>query len=428
MSLINNDNFIPEDSSNDDTQNERTPLVHQQANFQESEDTQDYRTLIELGKSTAKQTIFNTNILMGIAILALPLAFKYSGWALGLMIFLFCLIQTKYTAKTLKKCLDNDPRCITYSDLANLAYGIRGKYFIVALLILVGDSLKILFPSADLTTLKIIATLFIIPFTWIPIHFLSYTSMFGIFTTASLASVIILDGLTKPTSPGSLLNPMKTHIIPPNLNYLPLSFGLINSGFTGHAVFPSLYRDMEKPNEYNKIINVSYLITSVIYITVAASGYAMFGKETMPEITQNIMLTKGYNDFFNSLVIWFIVINPLSKYPLTITPINLNIELFIFKISFINRWFKHGITKKILIILCRTSLSLLILGIAIIFPKFERAMVAIFPLLCHLKMFGGAFSKQELVWNIFLLTTSIIMATLGTIWTFLPTCWLGEIL
>ncbi|CAJ0745364.1 10183_t:CDS:2 [Entrophospora sp. SA101] len=60
MSLINNDNFIPEDSSNDDTQNERTPLVHQQANFQESEDTQDYRTLIELGKSTAKQTIFNT--------------------------------------------------------------------------------------------------------------------------------------------------------------------------------------------------------------------------------------------------------------------------------------------------------------------------------------------------------------------------------
>src|SRR5437588_11338525 len=84
------------------------------------------------------------------------------------------------------------------------------------------------------------------------------------------------------------------------------------------------------------------------------------------------MSTKGYNDILNSLVVWFIVIGPLSKYTLTITPIFLSTELFTLEILF-NRLFKH---KMIFIILYRTLLSSLILGTAIVFPEFERAMVS----------------------------------------------------
>jgi hypothetical protein len=134
--------------------NERTPLISRQ-------DSQDY---MSHGKSTVKQTVFNAvvlykkifsfskifklilkihnsliffnffffhqNVLMGMAILSLPFAFKYAGWFFGILIFLFCLIQTNYTAKIIKKCLDTDPECLTYDDIAHLAFGNKGRLII----------------------------------------------------------------------------------------------------------------------------------------------------------------------------------------------------------------------------------------------------------------------------------------------------------
>lgn len=73
---------------------------------------------------------------MGIAILSLPFAFKYAGWVFGVLIFLFCLIQTNYTAKLIKKCLDIDPGCLTYADLAYLAFGKKGKLIMGGLFLL----------------------------------------------------------------------------------------------------------------------------------------------------------------------------------------------------------------------------------------------------------------------------------------------------
>ncbi|CAG8829006.1 22847_t:CDS:2, partial [Gigaspora margarita] len=356
---------------NVDLVNESTRLLNQHATS-DLEDSKDYRSLMSLGKSTIKQTIFNAvNILVGIAILALPLAFKYTGWIIGFPIFFFCLISTNYTAKLLKKCLDTDPECLTYADLAYLAYGQKGKIFVgliflldlsnqaVALMILVGDSLKILFPHMDLTHLKLIVFLVITPITWLPIHHLSYTSLLGILTASSLALVLLFDGLTKFDAPGSLWQPMNTHLFPPNLMVLPLSFGLINSAFSGHAVFPSLYRDMAKPLYFKKTVNSSYLISGIIYITVS--------------ITQNIMSTGGYSLFLNSIVVWLIVINPLAKYPLTLTPINLITEETFFRTK-IGSFFKSNIVKRLFIILSRSLVSFVIVGTAIIFPGFDRAM------------------------------------------------------
>ncbi|CAG8796301.1 14601_t:CDS:2, partial [Cetraspora pellucida] len=343
----NNEEYVPYHSSllNDnrqdvDVEDENTRLLNRHTRtFDTLEDARDYRSLMNLGKSTVRQTIVNTvNILMGIAILALPLAFKYSGWIIGISIFSFCLISTNYTAQILKKCLDTDPECLTYADLAYLAYGQKGRIFVgflflmdlynaaVALMILVGDSLKILFPQVDLTNLKLIVFLVITPITWLPIHYLSYASVLGIFTASSLALVLLIDGLTKYVAPGSLWQPMDTYLFPPNWMVVPLSFGLINSAFSGHAVFPSLYRDMEKPHYYKKTVNSSYLVAGVVYFTVTVCGYLMFGSKTMQEITQNIMSTPGYSLVLNSIVVWLIVINPLSKYPLTLIPINLSIE------------------------------------------------------------------------------------------------------
>ncbi|RIB17298.1 transmembrane amino acid transporter protein [Gigaspora rosea] len=392
----NNDNSNSRAADNNDSrqnadlENESTRLLNQHTTSDLEGSTKDYRNLMSLGKSSIKQTIFNAvNILVGISILALPLAFKYSGWIIGFSIFFFCLISTNYTAKLLKKCLDTDPECLTYADLAYLAYGQKGKIFAGLIFLL---DLRIL-------------------------------------TASSLALVLLFDGLTKFDSPGSLWQPMNTHLFPPNLMVLPLSFGLIDSAFSGHAVFPSLYRDMANHLYFKKTVNFSYLISGIIYITVIVCGYLMFGSETMDEITQNIMSTEGYSLFLNSIVVWLIVINPLAKYPLTLTPINLITEETFFQTK-IGSFFKSKIVKFLFIILSRSLVSFIIIGTAIIFPGFDRAMSLlgsffsflisiICPLLFHLKMFGRYLSKKELILDLSILVVSSIMATLGTIWTFL---------
>lgn len=67
---------------------------------------------------------------------------------------------------------------------------------------------------------------------------------------------------------------------------VPMSFGLIMAGFAGHAVFPTIYRDMKAPAEYKKMVNYTYIVTAIVYMTVAASGYAMFGSATMQEVVK----------------------------------------------------------------------------------------------------------------------------------------------
>lgn len=73
----------------------------------------------------------------------------------------------------------------------------------------------------------------------------------------------------------------------------------------------------------------------------------------------------------------------------------------------------------------------LIVGLAIVFPAFDRIMAflgsflcfsicIIFPLAFYLKIFGDQISRRERILDWFLLITSCILATVGTVWVFLP--------
>ncbi len=48
-------------------------------------------------------------------------------------------------------------------------------------------------------------------------------------TYVSVVLILVLDGLIKPTAPGSLIEPAKTYMFPTNWLTLPLSFGLLMS-------------------------------------------------------------------------------------------------------------------------------------------------------------------------------------------------------
>ncbi|KAG2171796.1 hypothetical protein INT43_008176 [Umbelopsis isabellina] len=343
-------------------------------------------------KSTFAQSLINSvNILIGIALLSFPLALKNAGWILGAILLAFTCLLTNYTAKIIARCLDY-PKATrelkTYADMAGAAYGMQGRIFIstvfmleliaasVALIVLFADSLHILFPTVDTVTFKILAFIILTPTTYLAIRHLSYTSFVGILSSFTLVAVVCYDGATKTEHPGSLSDPMPTSLFPVHWMTLPLAFGQMAAGFAGHATFPSVYRDMAHPEDFNQVVNYTYLATSLIYAFMAASGYLMFGENVLV-ITENMMQTPGFNQVLNKLAVWLIVINPFTKYALTLSGVNFTIELSIFRHPSCANINKSKITMRLIQLISRLLVSSLVVLIAILFPAFDRVIVSV---------------------------------------------------
>jgi len=146
-----------------------------------------------VGQSTLPQTVFNSvNVLIGVGILSLPLGMKYSGWLIGLLFYVFAAIATRYTAGTLAKCLSIDHSLVTFADLAYVSFGSKARIAIsilfsiellatcVALVVLFADSLDALIPGWGRVEWKIFCGAILIPLSFVPLRFLSFTSFLGI--------------------------------------------------------------------------------------------------------------------------------------------------------------------------------------------------------------------------------------------------------
>lgn len=157
----------------------------------------DHVVLTVEGQSTLPQSVFNSiNALIGVGLLSLPLAFKLSGWIAGLAMLSLNAAVTAHTGKLLGKCMQYDPSIITYSDLAYVAYGSRARVIVsalftlelvaacVALMILFSDSLNSLLPTfASPDIWKCVCGVLVLVLNMLPLRWLSYTSILGIFST-----------------------------------------------------------------------------------------------------------------------------------------------------------------------------------------------------------------------------------------------------
>ena len=148
---------------------------------------------VVVGQSTLPQTVFNSvNVLIGVGILSLPLAIRYSGWLIGMLFLFFAAIATKYTAGLLARCLDIDRTLVTFADLAYVSFGSKARVAIsilfslellgacVALVVLFADSLDALIPGWGRVEWKIFCGAILIPLSFVPLRFLSFTSVLGI--------------------------------------------------------------------------------------------------------------------------------------------------------------------------------------------------------------------------------------------------------
>lgn len=406
---------------------------------------------VVVGQSTLPQTIFNSvNVLIGVGLLTLPLALKYSGWLIGMIFLTWSAIVTSYTAKLLAKCLDVDTSLITFADLAFVSFGNKARVAVsllfsvellaacVALVVLFADSMEALLPGLgfDVTQWKMVCGLILIPLSFLPLRFLSFTSILGVMSCFGITLAVWVDGLIKPDSPGSIRQPMTQYIFPDNWLTLPLSFGLLMSPWGGHSVFPNIYRDMRHPYKYRKGVNVTYIFTFLIDVAMAVAGILMFGDNVLDEVTNNIFLTEGYPAGLSIFIAICIAIIPLTKVPLNARPIISTLEV-LFGLdsramavsSSLNG--SSGLTRGIMKISLRIGTTIAFVIIAILFPSFDRIMTLlgsvacfsiciILPLAFHLKLFGHEIPSGEKTMNWVLIIMSTIMAVVSTIFACLP--------
>ncbi|TPX52043.1 hypothetical protein SeMB42_g01682 [Synchytrium endobioticum] len=314
-----------------DSTNEQTPLICRK----------------QPRRSSLIHGAFNgLNLLAGMSILTLPYTFKLTGWVLGITLLIVFALTASHTAKLLTKCMDH-PDCtgpgglkaISYGDVGEAAYGLNGRRFIsvifsvqmlaacVAYTILIGDSIQALFPHFNPFHIKVFTWAILTPTTWPKsMRLLSYTSLVGIITLVNMVVIILYNGFTTSTSPGSIWKPAPTHVLPPKIDILPIAIGLTMVGLDGHSVFPSIYRDLQGPRRFKWVVAIAYTLAVLLYLIVAAAGYCMFGDETLQEITQNLPTVPTFNTKLTQYTILLVAINPATKFALLIEPVNVNIE------------------------------------------------------------------------------------------------------
>ncbi|CAM6094633.1 unnamed protein product [Calypogeia fissa] len=291
----------------------------------------------EQGSTFVQASLNGLNVLAGVGVLSTPYALKEGGY-LGLSLLFVLALICCYTGILLRKCLDSQPGAGTYPDIGEAAFGPTGRLIIsiilyvelyaccVEFLILEGDNLAVLFPEVSLNFIGVhmdatsffcvVAALIVLPTVWLrDLSLLSYLSAGGVIATLVVVFAVFWVGAVDGvgfTRGSSILN----------LAGLPVSVGLYGFCYSGHAVFPNIYTSMKNPADFNKVLQVSFLIVSLIYGGIAIMGYTMFGEDIQSSITLNLP-----NELLASkIAVWTTVINPITKFALTMTPVALCLE------------------------------------------------------------------------------------------------------
>lgn len=338
-------------------------------------------------QSSFGQALLNgLNVLCGVGILSTPYAAKEGGW-LGLSILLIFAVLSFYTGMLLRYCLDSEPGLGTYPDIGQAAFGTAGRVVISVILyvelyaccveyiILESDNLSSLFPNAKISLggfeldshhfFALMTTLAVLPTVWLrDLSVLSYISAGGVIASVLVVLCLFWIGLVDKVgihSEGTVLN----------LGTLPVAIGLYGYCYSGHAVFPNIYTSMAQPNRFPAVLLACFGICTLMYAGVAYMGYTMFGEETESQFTLNLP-----QDLVASKVaVWTTVVNPFTKYALTMSPVAMSLEELI----------PSNHMKSHMYAICiRTALVISTLVVALSIPFFGLVMSLIGSLLTML--------------------------------------------
>lgn len=185
---------------------------------------------------------------------------------------------------------------------------------------------------------------------------------------------------------------------------------------------------------------------------MAVVGWMMFGGAILDEVTANVLMIDQYPRALSLCIIVFIAIIPITKVPLkwvtllfrliailtaySCRPLVATVEVLCGLglrpgMNSDDQKGLQGIVRRFSTGIIRILVVVVIVLMAIVFPSFDRIMALmgsalcfticiILPLAFYLKIFGREMSSSERTLDWILLIISSILATVGTVWAFLP--------
>lgn len=187
---------------------------------------------------------------------------------------------------------------------------------------LFSDSLEAVWPIYTSNQWKVVGLVVVIPTTFLPLHYLSFSSALGIISTWMLVGILIFTGIVTPHSPGSIREPAHTDLWPSHgMTKLGTVFGLLISGFGGHGLIPNLIHDMKNPRRADFMVDIAYGIAMAVYVCVGVFGYLMYGTNVSDEVSKDLARTPGFSPILAKTAVWMVALNPLTKIALGIRPL-----------------------------------------------------------------------------------------------------------
>jgi vesicular inhibitory amino acid transporter len=326
----------------------------------------------------------------------------------------------------------------SFPDIAREAFGEAGcillssvLYFelfscICIFIVSIGDHLHTLFPTIPTTFLMIGTTVVsLVPIILLrTAKLLSYLSMVGTFATGAVVGAVVLsfafEGNITERVADNMANP------PPgpyhdlwHTDGLALAFGLVAYCFSGHAIIPSIYSSMQKPQEFERVVNLSFLAVLSACLAVGLSGYFMFGSLVFDQVTISLEVNSSAT-LAMTILTYLMVLTAFSKLTLTMFPLAIGMEEIVapYVSSDKAMEFTSTMIKMVLLVLA--------LVVAIYVPSFSllcsmvgmictMAVSVVFPAAAYLKLFGPTLTIWEKIMCWSFVIGGCAMAVVGTI-------------
>ncbi len=255
---------------------------------------------------------------------------------------------------------------------------------------------------------------------------LSYLSLIGTIATICVVLAVVFSffvegDITEDLEAISNLGSEKlteSHHQTWNTSGLTAAFGLVAYCFSGHAIVPSIYNSMEKPHEFERVVDVTFMIVVAACLAIGLSGYNMFGDFVLDQITLSLNQHSSA-PLAMDILTWLMILTAFSKLTLTMFPLAMGFEEIVapFISSDSSMLIVGAIIKMILLFGA--------LAMALFVPSFSAlcSMVGmictmvvsvIFPAGAYLKLFWPKLSVTERVIYWVFVVVGVAMAVIGT--------------
>jgi len=180
--------------------------------------------------------------------MSIPYCFKIGGTVFSVFFLIVLGFTAKYTASLIGKCIKKDNSINSLAVMGLKLFGKTGctiisTFFIfdlffsmMANLILVKDTLHLVFPSISPYVCLLIAYTCCTSLTWIKkLVTLSWVSLVGLLSMFALFVILVFNGLATPNAPGSLWERESLTMWPESFLGFCTILGIFEMGYSGHS-------------------------------------------------------------------------------------------------------------------------------------------------------------------------------------------------